>query len=367
MGFDVLIVGAGLVGLAIAKELSPACSCLVIDKHLTFGNETSSRNSEVIHSGLYYPQQSLKALLCVEGNRLIYEHCKKYGVEFAKCGKLVISRTIDITNRIHEVFENAKLNGAKDIRFLSRFEAEKIATSIKFNEAFFAEQSGIVNSHRLMQSFEALSANNSATFLYGHKLIALSKTSTGYKATIESLSGEISVVEVAIVVNSAGLAADAVANMLDISDDNLKINYCKGHYFKIANKPKYNFKHLVYPVQESSDSGLGIHLTIDLNGNCKLGPDTVFTNKLDYSVPEDLKDKFFSYAASYISGLSKDDIYPDYSGIRPKLQTDGGAFRDFYIKEESSRGLAGFINLIGIESPGLTASIAIAKYVSKLI
>lgn len=369
MDFDVLIIGAGAVGLAIAKELSKRCSCLVVERNEKFGCETSSRNSEVVHSGLYYPQNSLKARLCIEGNPLIYEHCLKYSIDFNKCGKLVISLLDDNSERINEIFENASLCGAGGVEFLSKATASELEPEIKFGEAFLAKSTGVVDTHRLMQSFEAIAASNNSTFLYRHNVTSISKTIDGYKTTLKSQDGDCYDVESVIVVNSAGLGSEEIAKMLGIEDESLKLYYCKGHYFRIANTSKFNFRHLIYPVQEKNKPGLGIHLTVDLNESAKLGPDTLYLsdNLIDYDVPLELKNKFFDYASKYIKNIAIEDISPDYSGIRPKLQSDGGAFRDFYIKEESSRGLSGFINLIGIESPGLSSSLAIAKYISNLI
>jgi len=364
---DIVIIGAGVVGLAIAKELSSNFFCVVLDKHPSFGWETSSRNSEVLHSGLYYPKNSLKTELCIEGNRLIYEFAEKYKVPHQKIGKLVIAIRNEQEEKLHSIFENARENGVQEIEFVNDKYLKEFAPCINSQCAFLSKNTGIIDTHSFMKCLEALAIDNGTLFSYNSEVIGIEKINNGFEVLIKSNEGDIFSLKSAIVINSAGLQSDEVANIVGINDNDLQLNYCKGHYFKI-NSSKFETKHLVYPVSDSA-YGLGIHLTKDLNGGLKLGPDTLFLNsrQIDYDVPNHLSEKFYNSGKSYIEGLTIDLLSPDYAGIRPKLQKPDEQFRDFYIKNETERNLEGFINLIGIESPGLTASLAIAKYVKKLV
>ncbi|MEJ5244409.1 MAG: NAD(P)/FAD-dependent oxidoreductase [Bacteroidota bacterium] len=364
---DIVIIGAGVVGLAIAKELSSIFNCIVLEKHPSFGCETSSRNSEVIHAGLYYPQNSLKTELCIEGNRLIYEFAEKYKVPFNKIGKLVIAITKEQEEKLISIYENARRNGVCGIEYVSNTYLQKYSPCIKAHSAFISRNTGIIDTHSFMRCLEALAIENGTTFSYNSEVIDIKKTNSEFEIFIKIDEREIFSLKSPIIINSAGLHSDEIASMVGINDENLKINYCKGHYFKI-NSSIFDTKHLVYPVTDNN-LGLGIHLTLDLNGGLKLGPDTSFLNsrQINYDVPNHLAEKFFTAGQSYIKGLTLEMLSPDYAGIRPKLQKPDENFRDFYITNETARNLDGFINLVGIESPGLTSSLAIAKYVRKLL
>ncbi len=364
---EIVIIGAGVVGLAIAKEFSSNFFCVVLEKHSSFGCETSSRNSEVIHAGLYYPKNSLKTELCIKGNRLLYEFAEKYKIPYRRIGKLVVAVKKEQEEKLNSIYENAIKNGVNGIEFVSNKYLQTFSSSINSQSAFISKNTGIIDTHSYMRCLEALASENGAIFSYNSKVIDIEKTNNEFDILIKTVEGEIFSLKSPIIINSAGLHSDEIANMVGISDENLKLNYCKGHYFKI-NSNKFNIKHLVYPVTDSS-YGLGIHLTVDLNGDLKLGPDTLFLSnrQINYNVPTQLAEKFYNAGQTYIKGLTIDMLSPDYAGIRPKLQKPDEQFRDFYIKNETERNLDGFINLIGIESPGLTASLAIAKHVKELV
>lgn len=364
---DCLIIGAGVVGLAITQRLSSKFSCIVVEKHPSFGWETSSRNSEVIHAGLYYPPNSLKAQLCIEGNKLIYEFCEKFRIPYRKCGKFVISTNESEDQKLYQIFENAKNNGVDRINFVTKAFFQKIEPNIFANQAFYSHNTGIIDTHSFMQCLEALSINNGAVFSYNTEVISIEKEFEAYKITMKTSDGTIFSLRSPIVINSAGLYSDKIAQMIGIYDESLILNYSKGNYFKL-NSSKYMFNHLIYPVPDDKHS-LGIHLTIDLNGAAKLGPDVQFLDEkvINYDVDETLQEKFFVAGKRYIKNLSLFDLSADYSGIRPKLQKKNESFRDFYITNEKERNLNGFVNLIGIESPGLTSSLAIAQYVENLL
>lgn len=361
---SLIIIGAGVVGLSCAQICAAnGINVLVIEKHHTFGQETSSRNSEVIHAGLYYPKHLLKSRLCIEGNPLLYQWCSKHNVNFRKTGKYVTASSNEQKERLHEIFQNATDCGLTSLSMLSRSEIENKLPQIIAEEVFFSPETGIIDSHEFMASLEADSINNGALFAYNHKIISIQKVSYGYVIEAKTLSGDIVNISCEKIINCSGLAADLTAQSagIDIDKAGYRQQFCKGHYFRLASK--YKFDNLIYPAVPRNSLGLGIHLTIDLNGNAKLGPDShLLDNNLhDYNVPESLKSFFFNTASLYIKGINPEDIWADYSGIRPKLKIQG--FADFIINEESDIFLPGLINCIGIESPGLTSSLATAKYI----
>ncbi len=371
MDCDVIIIGAGVVGLAIAMKLSEKYSCTLFEQHSSFGEHTSSRNSEVIHAGIYYPSDSLKTRLAIEGNPLLYSFCSKNSINCKKIGKYIIA-TEETENVILEnIYKNGKENGVPNLRLATSNELSEAEPNIIATSAIFSPETGIIDSHNLMAAFEYIARQQNAMFAYNHKVIGIEKIAGGYKVHLLTTDGEKYSCKASIVINSAGLESDTIAKLagIDISEHRLVLNYCKGSYFKINNSSKYSFRHLIYPVPNKAQAGLGVHITIDLQGNAKLGPNAEYTNNriYDYSVADNLLESFYNAAKRYIKHIEPGDISPDYSGIRPKLQLQGESFRDFYISEESNKGLPGLINLIGIESPGLTASIAIANYVDRLL
>lgn len=372
MDFDIVIIGGGVIGLSAAAELCDGKkNVLLIERHPSFGNETSSRNSEVIHAGIYYPTGSLKAKLCVAGNKSIYEWCNKYNVPHNRIGKYIIAVNSDEAEELDNIYQRAKNNGVENIRYASISELNREEPNIKAYSALFSPDTGIIDSHSLMQSFEFKAMKNDCNFAYKHTVVGINKIPDGYEMEIIAPDGEHLIISTNIVINAAGLDSDLIAEMsgIDIDEHKYRLHYCRGHYFRIKSIKKNLVHHLIYPVPQKNVSGLGIHVTVELNGELKLGPDTeyLYRRVQDYSVSEDLQDKFYRAASSYLSGLDYNDIYPDQSGIRPKLQAKGEPFRDFVIAEESDKGLPGLINLIGIESPGLTCCLEIAKMVREMI
>ncbi|HPA86280.1 MAG TPA: NAD(P)/FAD-dependent oxidoreductase [Bacteroidales bacterium] len=370
MDAQITIIGAGVVGLAIAEKLSRDFSDLfVIEKHDTFGQETSSRNSEVIHAGIYYPAGSLKARLCVEGKKLLYDYCKRYDVPYVNCGKLIVATAEDELDIIAELKEKAEKNGVTDLEFIGQKRIASLEPNIKALAALFSPSTGVVDSHLLMKRQETNIINNGGQIVYRSEVTGIKKKNRGYEITLTGPDKSEFRFTSRIVINSAGLSSDIISGMAGLSDPYLKIFFCKGEYFRL--KPPLNrlLNRLVYPVPHTNLEGIGIHVTIDTAGGVKLGPDVTYlqTNTPDYSVNPSKRDAFYTSARKFLPFLQPDDISPDMAGIRPKIQRPGEPVRDFYIKEESERGLPGFINLIGIESPGLTSSPAIANYVENLI
>jgi L-2-hydroxyglutarate oxidase LhgO len=370
--YDMLVIGAGVVGLAIAqKAASENLSVLVCERHPSFANETSSRNSEVIHAGIYYPDNSLKAKLCVPGNKKLYEWCNRYDVPHKRTGKFIIATAQDEVESLHKIYSQGQRNGVEELQFISSEILKTKEPYINAAEAVYSPNTGIVDSHKLMESFIEKAKENNCDFAYKHSVSSIKYNDNFLEVIIIDPEGEPVEINVKYAVNAAGLDSDTVAQAagIDIDEAGYRLNYCRGHYFRIKSSKKHLANHLIYPVPPADKSGLGIHITIDMNGELKLGPDTQYLKDRvqDYSVSENLQEKFFSAASRYVKGLEFDDIFPDQSGIRPKLQVENGPVRDFIINEESSGGLPGLINLIGIESPGLTCSLEIADFVMNYI
>jgi L-2-hydroxyglutarate oxidase LhgO len=370
MDADITIIGAGVVGLAIAENVSKTHNnVFLIEKHTSFGQETSSRNSEVIHAGIYYTKDSLKARLCVEGKWMIYDYCKKYDIPFNNCGKLIVATSEEEISVIEGIRLTALKNGVDDLSFLEREQISELEPNIFALKALFSPSTGIVDSHSLMKQYETNSYNNGCQIVYGSEVTGISQIENGYKIDLSDADKKNYSFTTRIIINSAGLTSDKVSEMVGIKDDSLKILFCKGEYFRI-NPPKNRLiNRLVYPVPHQNMEGIGIHVTIDMGGGVKLGPDVKYleSNIYDYKVTASKQEAFYKSVKKFLPFLEFDDIAPEMAGIRPKIQKPGEPLRDFYIMEETSRGYPGFINLIGMESPGLTSSIAIAKYVNGLI
>ncbi len=370
MDADITIIGAGVVGLAIAEKVSETHhDVFLIEKHPTFGQETSSRNSEVIHAGIYYTAGSLKAKLCIEGKWLLYDYCRKYGVPFNNCGKLIVATSEAEISIIEGIRKTAIGNGVDDLQVLGIEQIKELEPNIFALKALFSPSTGIIDSHKLMKQYENNCINNGCQIAYGSEVTGISRIINGYKILLSDADKKEYTFTSRIVINSAGLTADKVSEMVGINDDNLKILFCKGEYFRI-NPPKNRLiRRLVYPVPHPNMEGIGIHVTIDMGGGVKLGPDVKYleSNIYDYRLTPSKQEAFYISAKKFLPFLEYDDIAPEMAGIRPKIQKPGEPLRDFYIREETDRGFPGFINLIGMESPGLTSSLAIAKHVAGMI
>jgi L-2-hydroxyglutarate oxidase LhgO len=370
MDAGITIIGAGVIGLAIAEKVSEEHkNVFLVEKHMTFGQETSSRNSEVIHAGIYYTKDSLKASLCLEGKRLLYDYCKKYNVPYNNCGKLIVATAEEEIEVIEGIRKTAILNGVDDLIVVERNEIAEIEPNIFALRALFSPSTGIVDTHSLMKQFETNTINNGGQIVYGSEVTGIKRIKDGYEIILLDADKKDYSFTTSIVINSAGLTSDKISEMVGIKDDNLKILFCKGEYFRI-NPPKNRLvSRLIYPVPHPNMEGIGIHVTIDMGGGVKLGPDVKYleSNVYDYKLTVLKQEAFFKSAKKFLPFLEFEDIAPEMAGIRPKIQKPGQDQMDFYIKEESKRGYPGFINLIGMESPGLTSSISIAKYVNNLI
>ncbi len=366
---DITIIGAGVVGLVIAAEVaSKDREVYVLEKNETFGLEISSRHSGVIHSGIYYPENSLKAKMCVAGNRILYELCERYGIGHRRLGKLIVATSDEETGELQALLERGRRNGAEGLRMLSKREIKELEPNIEGVAAILSPSTGIIDSHGLMKYFIAKAKDGGAQIAYQTKVVGIEKVVEGYKVTVEDSAGQSSFIT-RILINCAGLHSDKVAELagIDIAKAGYKLHYCKGEYFSIKSSQSRLVKRLIYPVPPPKITGVGIHITFDLEGRMRLGPSIQYVDSIDYTVDNQHQQLFYDSVRRFLPWIKYDDLEPEMAGIRPKLQEPGGDFKDFVIREESDKGLPGLVNLIGIESPGLTASPAIAGYVCDLI
>ncbi|NSW45991.1 MAG: NAD(P)/FAD-dependent oxidoreductase [Bacteroidales bacterium] len=369
MDTNIVIIGAGVVGLAIAQELSKWFDDVyLIEKNTTFGQETSSRNSEVIHSGIYYPKGSLKATICVEGKKLLYDYCLQKQIAHKKIGKLVVSTNASEDTILYSILQQAQNNNVTDAQLLSLDEIKQLEPHINATTALYFPSTGIVDSFSLMKQLENDAINQGVQVLYKKEITAIRKITNGYELTVNENDEQFSFTA-SIVINAGGLYADKIAAMVGIHDLSYTIHYWKGEYFSVTNGKHKLLNHLIYPTPNPNNTGLGIHATLDINSRLKLGPNALYLNTkiLDYSVNKDHLESFYNAAIKFLPFIELHDLQPDQAGVRPKLQKPGDTFRDFIICNETNKGFKNFINLIGIESPGLTSCLAIAKKVKKLI
>jgi len=359
---SVVIIGAGVIGLAIAESLSKRYEVVVLEKEISFGQETSSRNSEVIHAGIYYPTGSLKAKLSVEGNQLIYPFCQHNSIPHKKIGKIIVAQNETEIASLTKLEKQAKANGVDQLEWFNQEQIRSFEPAVNGVAALFSPNTGIIDSHSLMKRLEQKAKEHGAVVSYGSKITAIKQSSSGY---ILSVNDE-ELLEAEVVINAAGLYSDVVAGMvgIDLLGNHYNLHYCKGDYFSYS---KPFIKHLVYPVPEQDLKGLGVHSVIDLNGCLKFGPDAEYVDQIDYKVDSKKRKAFYDSIKRLFPKIKEEDLAPDQAGIRPKLQCSNDGFRDFVICDEKSKGFPGFINLIGIESPGLTSSLAIADCVAKML
>jgi len=356
--FDVVIIGAGLVGLAVARELSSVYdNIILVEKESSFGQHVSSHNSEVIHSGIYYPKDALKTKLCVEGNKLLYKFAQKYDIPHKKCGKLIVATCAEEEPILDQLYEQGKKNAVVGMSMIGKSEIAKIEPAVKATKALHVESTGIIDSHSVMQLLEASVLNAGVITLYNTEITSIDKKNNIYKLTTDTNND---IIQTRIVINAAGLWSDTIAAMVGIND--YKIHWCKGEYYK-TNKHR-NMKKLIYPVPDPQGKYLGIHTVLDLNGGLLFGPNAYYVDNLSYDMKENNKSQFYEAINRYLD-IGWCEIEPALTGIRPKLQAPGEKFRDFVI--ENNQKHENFINIVGIESPGLTACLAIAKHTRGII
>ena len=362
---NITVIGAGVVGLSIAEELSANYKrVLLIEKNDSFGQETSSRNSEVIHAGIYYPHGFLKASFCTEGNRLLYNLCRERNIPHKRLGKLIVATNDDECEYLENIKKHAEGNGLSDLTLLGKKQVLTLEPEVSARAAIYSPSTGIIDSHSLMRSFCISAESSGAVIAFRSKVTAIHAENGIYE--VETNGGEYRF-HTKVIINSAGLYSDTIAAMagIDIDQHGYRLKYCKGNYFSASPSPKLN--HLVYPVPPENAESLGIHATLDLSNRVKFGPDSQYIDEIEYSIDEGRRESFYQSIRNYLPGIKPEYLHPDMCGIRPKLQGPGEAYRDFIIKDEHDIGYPGLINLIGIESPGLTSCVAIARYVRSLV
>ena len=357
---DCVVIGAGVVGLAVARRLALAGrEVIVLEKAEGIGTETSSRNSEVIHAGLYYPTGSLKAQLCVAGNIAMYRYCDERHVPHKRVSKIIVATSeAEITN-LEKYVMQAELNGVHDLAWLTPAEVRTMEPNVHCVKALHSPSTGLVDSHALMLAYQGDLENAAGTVEF-HSPIESGEVTTG--GVILNVGGQdLMAIQCNLVVNCAGLYAQDIAKKIQgVPAETIPpIYYAIGHYFTVSGKPA--FTRLIYPVAVAGS--LGLHVALDLAGQVRFGPDIEYIDRIDYSFRTSLSAKFYESIRRYYPDLKDDSLQPGYTGIRPKLHGPGTPAADFVIQGRRQHGITGLINLYGIESPGLTSSLAIADYV----
>jgi L-2-hydroxyglutarate oxidase LhgO len=358
---DAVVIGAGVVGLSVARALAMrGRETLILEAHAQFGTGASSRNSEVIHAGIYYPQGSLKARLCVAGRDLLYRFCERYGIEHRRCGKLIVATSDEQRASLESIASAARANGVSLVP-LDREEALRLEPELCCVSALHSPLTGIIDSHAYMLALLGQAEDHGATLVYGSQVTEMRLDDAGVSIGV---NGESPALEARTVINCAGLYAPGVArSIVEFPAERIPTAYfAKGNYFTLAGRSP--FKHLVYPIPEPG--GLGVHLTLDLAGRARFGPDVQWVDEPDYSVDPRRADRFYAAIRQYWPALPDRALQPGYAGIRPKITAPAEAAADFRIDGPAVHGVPGIVNLFGIESPGLTASLALADYVADL-
>jgi len=369
---DFLVIGAGVAGLAIAAELAQRFaekSVTVLERHAKFGQETSSRNSEVIHAGIYYPPGSLKARLCVSGNRMLYDFCRTRDIPHQRLGKLIVAGSDQEMATLAALLATGRENGVDDLEMLDAQQVARMEPQVRACGALYSPSTGVIDSHRLMARLELLALGSGAAIAYNHEVIGISPGKNAAAVVYRTPSGSEETIGCGYLINSAGLAADHIAGLMGIDSDRAgyRLFPCKGEYFTLPRSAAQRMAHLIYPPPFKDLRGLGIHVTKSLDGAARLGPNAFYVDSLDYTVDAAHAALFYESVREYLPFVAPGDLRPDMAGIRPKLQAPNTPIRDFVICHEHERGLAGVINLIGIESPGLTSCLSMAKMVGDMI
>ncbi|MDP9082439.1 MAG: NAD(P)/FAD-dependent oxidoreductase [Pseudomonadota bacterium] len=358
------VIGAGVIGLAIARALArDGRGVMILERERHFGSQTSSRNSEVIHAGIYYEPGSLKARSCVAGRELLYRYCDHKNISHRRCGKFIVASSERQMAQLRDLDATARRNGVCDLEWLDGPTAVRMEPALSCRAALSSPSTGIIDSHGYMLSLLADAQAGGADIAYGAEVGSLTPTHTGVEISLACQTEPL--IRSRLVVNSAGLDAARVAGSIHgfPSEYIPQIRYAKGSYFTLRGRTP--FQRLIYPVPE--DGGLGVHMTIDLAGHARFGPDVEWVDHLDYDVDPNRSLRFYPSVRQYWPGLAPGQLQPAYCGIRPKLSGPGEAAADFCISAPKEHGIPGIFNLYGMESPGLTASLALADDIAEMI
>ncbi|MGN8023771.1 NAD(P)/FAD-dependent oxidoreductase [Phyllobacterium sp. 22229] len=362
-----VVAGGGVIGIAIAREFARrGIETLIAEESGGVGNGISSRNSGVIHAGLYYPETSLKAWLCVDGNAALYRFANAYGVAHKRCGKLIVATDNRQVETLTEIAGRARRCGVSDLQFLSGAQARRVEPELNCTAAIMSPSTGIVDCHDLMLALLGDAQAHDAMIATHTKVVSVDADSDGFVVhTIETETGRPYEFRTDVFINACGLnAPELAAKIAALPKHHVpERRYAKGNYFSVPGTAP--FQHLIYPVPEPG--GLGIHLTLDLGGSMRFGPDVEWVDTIDYSVDPARAERFYEAIRKYWPALPDGVLQPAYCGIRPKLSIAGETVTDFLIEGPSSHGVKGLVNLFGIESPGLTSCLPIAQYVAALV
>lgn len=361
---DAVVIGAGVVGLAVARSLALAGrEVIVLEAAEGIGTATSSRNSEVIHAGIYYPPGSLKARLCLAGKLALYPYCEARGIPHRRCGKLLVATDAKQLDKLHAIKRQADANGVSDLEALSGAQAQALEPQLHCLAAYLSPSTGIIDSHAFMLALQGDAEARGAMIAFKSPV----ERGAVHDGGIEIEVGGSAALRVLArsVVNCAGLHAQRLASSIAGFPAALvpPTYYAKGNYYSLAGTSP--FSRLVYPMP--NEVGLGVHITIDLAGQARFGPDVEWTDHLDYDVDPRRAERFYAAIREYWPGLKDGQLSPGYAGIRPKIAGPGAPAADFVISAPPAHGVAGLVNLFGIESPGLTASLALGEYVRGLL
>lgn len=364
---ECVVVGAGVIGLAVARRVARGGSeVIVLEAEDGFGTATSSRNSEVLHAGIYYTPGSLKARLCVSGLGDLYRYCQSRGVAHARTGKLIVAATTGQAEVLLALAENGRANGVEGLEWLDRARAVELEPALACAGALASPSTGIIDSHGLMLSYLGEAEDAGAAVAYRSRLTGAEvKPGGGFRLRVRGPDGAEAALECGALVNAAGLGAQDVAGSIEgLPADSVPARHlCKGSYFTVTGRAP--FRRLIYPAPDSAS--LGIHLTLDLAGQARFGPDQEWVGKIDYAVEPARAEAFYGAIRRYWPDLPDGALEPAYAGIRPKVQAPGEPPADFVIQGPGEHGVAGLVCLYGLESPGLTASLAIADMVAALL
>ena len=361
---ECIVIGAGVLGLAVARALAlRGREVIVLERHDVIGSEVSSRNSGVIHAGLYYPNGSLKARACVAGKHALYEFCASHGVAHARTGKLVVATEDEQLDAMEALVERARGNGVDDLVRLEPREVRELEPEVYCVGALLSPSTGIIDVHDYMLALEGDAEANGAMVALESPCLGGAVRDDGIRIDVGG-DEPVSLVG-GVVVNAAALGAQDIARSIEGFDPSLAptLHYAKGNYFYLTGRSP--FRHLVYPMP--SDAWLGVHVGLDLGNRCRFGPDLHWVDSLDYDVDASRVESFYASIRRYYPALRDGALLPDYTGIRPKIYGPGETAPDFIIQGRETHGIDGLVNLFGIESPGLTSSLAIAEEVAALV